>query len=552
MKGLLIKIFSVIFFISIFLNILTGYYYENNDNTEFENDKCLLNTSSYNISISYDWYKTWGGSDNEWGRGIVTDNAKNLYVVGKTESFGEGSADLLLIKFDKIGNQIWNKTWGKNNDYGFDIGLDIAIDSDENLYVVGATDRISSSHGDSLLLKFDNSGNELWNKTFSFGNSDMSVSIKIDPFNNIYILGISDVMNWLDTNIGKLFFMKFDPNGSQLWNKTINNSLNAYPGEIMIDSFDKIYLSCSFINLSSSNNDIFFAKYNSTGKQLWNHTFGTTHTDLVKSMILDSVDNIIISGNILLTATYSTDFNYDFILVKFNNSGVELWNKTWSNIYYFWSSDISIDLSDDIYLCGYVTTFDSYYSNIGILKFNSSGCRIWNITWGGLYSDIAYRILVNSTDDFIVLGESYSYGQGSSDIVLIKFGKDSDSDNISDWREINQYLTNPHNEDTDDDMLTDYQEIEYYNTNPNSNDTDADKVLDYEELIIYHTNPNEVDSDKDGFSDFDEIYIYFTDPNNRLHNPNTIIGSILVLIAINILLIGLLIYYMFFYRQHSN
>lgn len=73
-----------------------------------------------------------------------------------------------------------------------------------------------------------------------------------------------------------------------------------------------------------------------------------------------------------------------------------------------------------------------------------------------------------------------------------------------------------------------------------------------EELIIYHTNPNEVDSDKDGFSDFDEIYIYFTDPNNRLHNPNTIIGFNLVFIAINILLIGLLIYYMFFYRQHNN
>lgn len=58
------------------------------------------------------------------------------------------------------------------------------------------------------------------------------------------------------------------------------------------------------------------------------------------------------------------------------------------------------------------------------------------------------------------------------------WAKDSDSDRIIDWEELNKYKTNPYCEDTDGDGRSDYAEISIDNTNPNSIDSDGDGIPD--------------------------------------------------------------------------
>lgn len=97
---------------------------------------------------------------------------------------------------------------------------------------------------------------------------------------------------------------------------------------------------------------------------------------------------------------------------------------------------------------------------------------------------------------------------------------DSDDDGLNDGDEINKYDTDPNNPDTDDDGLSDGKEVNSHNTDPNKADSDGDGLSDGDEVNKHNTDPNAADSDGDGINDYDEINKYNTDPNKADSDGN--------------------------------
>ncbi|VVB61326.1 Uncharacterised protein [uncultured archaeon] len=115
------------------------------------------------------WTKTFGGrgSDLCWALDTTTDGG--CILVGETSSFGSGGGDVWLIKVDQNGREEWNKTYGgRHSDYGFD-GHQT---SDNGFILVGGTTSYGAGDHDAWLIKTDQMGNELWNKTFG-GSRDI-------------------------------------------------------------------------------------------------------------------------------------------------------------------------------------------------------------------------------------------------------------------------------------------------------------------------------------------------------------------------------------------
>ena len=105
--------------------------------------------------------KTWGGSDNEEGEGIACDSSGNVYVAGKTRSFGAGPPDwdVYLLSYDSLGNLNWQRTWGGQD---FDTAEDVAVGPSGNIYVTGKTDNLGPHDNAVFLLSYDSSGNLNW------------------------------------------------------------------------------------------------------------------------------------------------------------------------------------------------------------------------------------------------------------------------------------------------------------------------------------------------------------------------------------------------------
>ena len=58
------------------------------------------------------WLHHYGGTDKEIGFDAIEGDPGYYYVVGKTKSSGNGGFDAFILKLDNDGETLWEKTYG--------------------------------------------------------------------------------------------------------------------------------------------------------------------------------------------------------------------------------------------------------------------------------------------------------------------------------------------------------------------------------------------------------------------------------------------------------
>lgn len=114
----------------------------------------LTNINAQNTQNT--WQKTFGGKNNERAFSIQQTKDGGYIVVGYTDSFGAGNRDFYIIKLDNNGNKIWDKTFGgKDKDWAFSIQQT----NDGDHIIAGFTSSFGAGGEDFYILKLDSSGN---------------------------------------------------------------------------------------------------------------------------------------------------------------------------------------------------------------------------------------------------------------------------------------------------------------------------------------------------------------------------------------------------------
>ena len=151
----------------------------------------------------------------------------------------------------------------------------------------------------------------------------------------------------------------------------------------------------------------------------WSKTYGGSDWDEAYAVQQTRDGGYIVAGH---TESYGVN-NDDLWVLKLNLQGSVIWQKTYGGV----TSDIAYSIqqtTDDGYIvAGSTTSFGEGAQDMWILKLDSMGNISWQKAYGGGNTDNAWSIKQTGDGGYIVAGTTFSFGTGNYDIWIVKLGQ---------------------------------------------------------------------------------------------------------------------------------
>ncbi len=216
------------------------------------------------------WIKKFDPPGDDFGTHIERSVEGDGYViVGITSSYGAGREDIWLIKVDENGNEIWNKTIGGKND---DEGKWIQQTTDGGYIIAGWTKSYGitkDQKGCGWVIKIDGEGNEIWNRTFKEGSCLILECITQTDDGGYIAIG-----NYLDPDLRAqgICVIKLDKYGNVKWKGTYIEENRFHKIYRIIQSRDGGYVVAGY--KEGYGHDIsWIFKLDKDGNTVWETTF---------------------------------------------------------------------------------------------------------------------------------------------------------------------------------------------------------------------------------------------------------------------------------------
>ncbi|MCX7785070.1 MAG: SBBP repeat-containing protein [candidate division WOR-3 bacterium] len=369
------------------------------------------------------WVRRYSGitNDDDGAEALVVDDAGNVYITGYTYNSNQGF-NYITIKYSANGVEQWAQTYN-HTDNGNDRASAIAIDNLGNIYVTGISFSYATGY-DCATIKYNSSGTIQWVQRYNgFGNGiDCGNAIMVDDLNNVYVVGYSDSLNNRDYLI-----IKYNPSGNIEWVRKYNGTANSadVAKAIAIDDSNYIYVTGRSEGIGTTA-DYVTIKYHPTGQMQWVQRYNGTgnNWDEPYAIAVDAQSNVYITGESEGVGTVG-----DILTIKYNAAGNQMWVQRYNaDNSYDYGTDITVDSQGNVYVTG-PSTVAGVYDYVTI-KYNASGTQIWAQRYNGPANgeDKSTAIAIDNAGNLYVTGKSYGGGT-SHDYATVKYN----SNGVQQW-----------------------------------------------------------------------------------------------------------------------
>ncbi|MCF6170273.1 MAG: T9SS type A sorting domain-containing protein [Bacteroidales bacterium] len=265
-----------------------------------------------------------------------------------------------------------------------------------------------------------------WSKIYGWEHYDIPKSVI--PLKDGFLL---TAYSWdYGTQASDIQLLKIDRNGEIVFRQLYGTqALDA--GHRVIQSTDGGYLILGYTRGIEPRGDFILIKTDSMGNELWRQNYGTNMDDIAFGLYQNDDGNILILGSIG-SFYYSVHYNFhnhdaDMLLIQTDPNGNELWRKTYGEDGHDLGFAIKPSPDGGYYLFGSSQSFGANSFDMLLVKVDESGSEEWHRLYGGDEYEYGLSMDVSSENELFLFGTTKSFGYGNSaDYYLLKTDAEGD------------------------------------------------------------------------------------------------------------------------------
>jgi hypothetical protein len=212
-----------------------------------------------------------------------------------------------------------------------------------------------------------------------------------------------------------IWFIKTDSNGNVEWDQTYGSTGDDRGRDVYVTS-DGGYVLTGCESSGSGDFDVWLAKTDNTGNIEWESNAGGSGSDIGRAVIQTSDGGFILSGD---TDSYGSGAT-DIWLLKASSNCVIEWDETFGGTDSEYGYDLQVDSDSGYLISGYTKSYGAGGNDVWLLKTDTSGDLLWDLTLGTDGSDVGRAMQVTADNAYAIGAYTNSFGAGSNDFWLIK------------------------------------------------------------------------------------------------------------------------------------
>ena len=324
------------------------------------------------------WSAVYAGAGAEEMEGLTATADGGFVVSGSTDSWGDtANGDAWVVKLDAFGAVQWQKTYGGSGDEAL---LDIKQTSTGEYVAAGWTKSFGEGKADLWVVKLDAFGAVQWQYSYGGPGNEQAWSVELSSDGSYLIAG-----GTTSFGAGKADYwvLKLDASGTPLWQKTYGGPKNdggagSYP-EYVVRAFedaDGHYVVASeSYSFGSGASDIWVLQLDSDGNIVWQAAYGGFDEDSMWTFAELAGGGYVVPGS---TVTFSPDYSGDMWVLALDTAGQVSWQRVFG-VAGQWDEVLTVAATSDggSLIGGYVEQGQQDWDMI-LLRLDASGNSLWS------------------------------------------------------------------------------------------------------------------------------------------------------------------------------
>lgn len=362
-----------------------------------------------------DFYKIYTNNGTDFGEGIVQLEDSSYVITGCSSSFKDGPSQAFLLKIDSLGNRIWSKDYGGLESEG---GRRVMYKKNVGFYIAGYTNSIGNGGFDNYLVKTDESGNFLWQK--SYGGPGW------EKVNDAVLLADTSIIMVGQTNSGTagnndIYIVKTDKNGDTLWTKRMGGLGEDLATSIRILNGSTVIIGGEIYVSDSLKQKAYLVCLNVNGTIQWEHYYGNDGDYKINDLCIVGTEI-----NIIGYRKNKIPNDYDGYSAKVGITGNFIYEFAYSSPNMESYEQISQYLTvDKLFIAYNQINSGTYTGGKDLYLGRFRGDLVYDNHELGISSygdDIPGQIIPTNDGGVILVGYNSNFGAGSNNVFVTKVG----------------------------------------------------------------------------------------------------------------------------------